>query len=83
MAILDHVDPSEFTHKGWVAFCPVYITELDSGEPVVCERNWVPQFVLLFAGWCQQGAMWFLSSMFHEYDPLFAIKVTGKIGEAK
>lgn len=73
-------DLSQFTHKGWIAFCPVYIAELDSEGPIVCERNWVPECMLTLASVCQQGAMWFLSAMFpKDYEPLFAIKVTGKL----
>jgi hypothetical protein len=79
MAILAHVDLAEFTHKGWIAFCPVYIANIDSDGPIVCERNWVPEFVLTMANWAQMSAMWLLSSISHDYEPLFAIKVTGEL----
>ena len=79
MGVLNHAPLSEFTHKGWVSFCPVYIAEPYSECPIVCERDWVPEFVLTLANWTQMTAMWFLSAINHDYEPLFAIKITGEL----
>ena len=82
MSVFNQATLSEFTHKGWIAFCPVYIADIDSDAPIVCERNWVPEFVLTLANWAQMSAMWLLSAIFHDYEPLFAIKVTGELHKA-
>lgn len=49
MGVFNRANLNDFSHKGWVAFCPVYVGLLESDAPTVVERNWIPEFVLTLA----------------------------------
>lgn len=83
MSIFNQVPRSElgtrFTHLGWFAFCPIYISAPFDQEPVICERNGVPEFVLTAAEWLQASIIFVLSMMSPDYEPSFAFTLTGRI----
>lgn len=84
MAILNRITADqlqrEFEHVGWFCgLCPVYIAGIDSGEPTLVERNWVPEWWLdmteaLFGAFC-----YFASWADPEFEPVYPIWITGVI----
>lgn len=68
-----------FTHLGWLAFCPVYIAELEADEPTLSARNWVPEWVLTAAGLFQTVCIDLIRFLDPSWEPMFLITVTGKI----
>jgi hypothetical protein len=38
----------KFTHYGWLGLCPVYVDTREADEPLVAERNGVPEWWLNF-----------------------------------
>lgn len=69
----------KFTHYGWFAFCPVRIGGLDTDAPMIDPRwPWLaPVFWLAEA--TQQITIAIASAMWADYEPVFAIKITGEI----
>jgi hypothetical protein len=84
MAIFDRITDEqlqrEFEHIGWFCgMCPVYLSGIDTGEPMIVERNWVPEWWFsvteaLFAAFC-----YFASWLDPEFEPAFPIMITGVI----
>lgn len=76
--------PCEFTHKGWLfCLCPVYIDFREQDAPRIVERNWIPEWWMLFAEFlfgCYCTLMSFASS---DWVPMFPILVTGEIDGAE
>ncbi len=70
---------TDFTHYAWLSFCPVYINLKDTEDVSVCERNWIPEWVLTLAEFCQNLSMTVISYMDAEYEPQYMFKVTGVI----
>lgn len=68
-----------YTHLGWLAFCPVYISEPDADEPTLSARNWVPEWVLSTAGMFQVAMIQVIGFFDPNWDPMLKITVTGKI----
>lgn len=66
------------THKGWLLFCPIYMN-LDNGEtPVIWARvGWIEPLMGISA-WVQQQFMMTMSYLNPDYEPMFAIRVTGE-----
>lgn len=67
------------THKGWLAFCPVYFGGLESDEPLVVEREWVPVALLFLAIWFQQLSMFVIELFNDEYEGHFMLHITGEL----
>jgi hypothetical protein len=68
-----------FTHKGWLLFAPIYMTDPDDPEGLSIEARhpWLEWLVDL-AGWVQNAMIFLLSLMRgDEYEPLFWFKCTG------
>jgi hypothetical protein len=70
--IPQHVLKETFTHKGWLAFCPVYIGEKDE-DLVLSERNGIPEWLFFVAVEFQQ-----LLGFITGADG-FLVKVTGEL----
>ncbi len=83
MAIFNQVPRREmgtlFTHLGWLAFCPVYISEPGADEPTLSARNWVPEWMLTAAGLFQIARIQVIVFLDPSWEPMFMITVTGKI----
>lgn len=84
MAIFDRIPRADlgtrFTHKGWFAFCPVYIGDVDSESPMLAARNWVPEWLFTLAADLQQLSLDFIEmSAGPDSDAGFLIVVTGEL----
>lgn len=48
MAITGRLSHAEilkrYTHRGWLALCPVWLGQTHSDSPEIAERNWVPEW---------------------------------------
>lgn len=66
----------DFTHEGWLGFCPVWINERDW---TVTERNWVPEWVMWVNLWAQDFAMWCIEAMGGEPAPGWKVHITGTL----
>lgn len=66
------------THKGWLLFCPVYMNlDNDEAPDVWARKAWLEPLLSL-STWLQQQFMFIMSYANPDYEPMFAIKVTGK-----
>lgn len=73
-----------FTHCGWFWGCvPVYVNMRNSDCPDVATRNWIPEWVLDLADTLSAGPIYLMTLVNPEYEPMFAIKLTGLIEESK
>jgi hypothetical protein len=83
MAIIDRIPRADlgvkWKHKGWFAFCPVYIDDCRSSNVTLCERNWVPEFVMALAHWVLVITMQVIATFDEDYEPRFKFTVTGKL----
>lgn len=83
MAIIDRIPRADlgvkWKHKGWFAFCPVYIDDIRSPNPTLTERNWVPELVMELARWFQVISMQIIATFDEDYEPRFMFAVTGKL----
>lgn len=66
-------------YKGWILFAPVYVDMTDEECPAVMARWPILEPLLFAATWCEQSMIGFLSMCNEDYEPAFAIKLTGKI----
>jgi hypothetical protein len=62
-----------FTHYGWLGLCPVYVDTRDAEEPLVTERNGVPEWwfnlqVIAFQG--INAAMYYADPTYRGYFPI-------------
>lgn len=68
-----------YTHKGWFCLCPIYIANLETGEPTLEARRWVPEWWFtcneIAFGLVVQVTMTFKP----DFEPLFPILVTGEL----
>ncbi len=67
------------THRGRFLFCPVYIGDLDSDNPLVVPRRWVPDFVLTLALHVFYAWSTFAGDLWSDYEPAFPFVITGTI----
>ncbi|AGG89903.1 hypothetical protein [Rhodanobacter denitrificans] len=86
MSIINPLSPQEiradFTHYGWLAFCPVYLAEDGPDGVKVCERNGIPAWVFGAAEAVMALAIFLLSAVDHYYKPQWGFIVTGEIEHA-
>lgn len=68
-----------FTHKGWFAFCPVWLGNLDSDAPLVATRNGIPEIVMDAAEACIGLCIVVISLFNPDYEPLYPIRVSGEL----
>lgn len=67
------------THYGWFLFCPVYVDmTLDPAPGVWARWEWLDP-LLSAAHWCQESMIGFLSAANPDYEPAFAIRLTGEV----
>lgn len=69
----------EYTHIGWIGLCPVYIGDLDKEGPCVKVRYPWLEYWLDFNDWLIGFAIWCYSAMNPDWEPMFPIRITGKI----
>lgn len=67
---------ANFTHRGWLGFCPVYVNERDWS---VTERNWVPEWVMWANLLAQDFAMLCIHLMGGEPPPGWKVHLTGRL----
>jgi len=83
MAVFNQLPQAEirqrFTHRGWFAFCPVYLAEEGADGMLVNERNGVPVWVMDAAEVFMGLAMFLLSAINPHYEPQWGFIVTGEI----
>ena len=70
---------ADFTHRGWFAFCPVYLAQEGDDGMRVCERNGIPAWWFGLAEICMALAITLLSMFSEDYEPKFGFIVTGEI----
>lgn len=70
---------ADFTHVGWFAFCPVYLSEDGVDGMNCCERNGVPAWVFHAAEAVMALVIFLISAVDHDHEPQFAFIVTGEI----
>jgi hypothetical protein len=68
-----------FTHRGWFAFCPVYLAEDGLYGVKVSERNGIPVWWMSLAEVFMSMAIFLLSAINSNYAPQWAFFVTGEI----
>lgn len=74
------MDNVKATHKGWFLFCPVYVNmELTPEAPHLWARWECLEWLLSVAHWCQVSAIGFLSRVDPDYEPAWAIRLTGDV----
>jgi len=68
----------KYTHKGWFGFCPVYLADTFSGNPIVVpRRDWLrPLLDLAIA--VQETSIGVCSLMNPHWEPMWKIRLTGK-----
>lgn len=67
------------THKGWFAFCPVYVDMTDEDCPGVEARWAILEPLLTLATWLQGAAELVAQYIDPEHDPYWRIRITGEI----
>lgn len=69
----------KFTHKGWFGLCPIYIADLESGEPTLVERHRV-FFPLFLLSEFVFGAIFAVQTALDPYyEPEWPIRITGEL----
>lgn len=66
------------THKGWILFCPIYLNMEDEECPTTWARHEWLEWLHSVATWCQFSMMGFLSMCNPDYEPMFALRITGE-----
>ena len=82
MAIVGQIkggDWERFSHCGWFYACPVYIGNLESEGPTIAARNFVPEWWLTVNEFVLGACIFVLSNLDPEWEPVFPIRVTGKL----
>lgn len=83
MAIFDPVPAEQmgtlYTHRGWFAFCPIYVARLHTPKPKLIARNGVPDWLLDAAVLFQQLSMLIIVLVDPAWEPGFMIRVTSPI----
>lgn len=69
----------EYTHKGWMGMCPMYIGKLDTECPDLLPRHEVFASLAHFAIFLQGMAITVCSFVNPEWTPTWVIRVTGKL----
>jgi hypothetical protein len=67
------------THKGWFGICPVYIAGLDSHELHVWERHMIFMPLFWFSAAMQGVCIFIISMLKADYEPAFAVRITGRV----
>lgn len=63
------------TQLGWLGWCPIYITGLDT-EPVVEPRHWLLYPLLWLTLWAYGAVFWWYSACDPTFVPQWPIRVT-------
>lgn len=67
------------THKGWFGICPVYFADLGSGAPLVMERHWLLQ-PLMMASELFFATVFMLAILLDkDFSPEWPLVVTGEL----
>lgn len=69
----------QFTHKGWMLFCPVKLGHLDTEAPLVAARWSVLDPLFWLAEGFQGAVILSLSLLNPHYEPHWYFKVTGEL----
>jgi hypothetical protein len=70
---------SKLTHRGWLLFCPIYMADIDTGNPLVVPRHWVLNPVLWLAAKIQEIAIGLCSMLLEDYEPVYWFMITGEL----
>lgn len=70
---------SEFTHKGWFGICPVYLADLDGDGAIVEPRSALLWPLMRLSEAFMGLAILVCSAIYEDYEPVFAIRVTGEL----
>ncbi len=68
----------KFTHKGWFGFCPVYLADTFSGNPIVVPRHGYLRPLLDLAIAVQEISIGVCTLMNPHWEPMWKIRLTGK-----
>lgn len=83
MAIIKQLSKEEirqtFTHRGWFAFCPVYLVEEGIDGMLAVERNGIPTWLMDAAQIAMGLAIFLLSAIDPHYEEQWGFIVTGEI----
>lgn len=72
----------KFTHYGLFWGCvPIYVNMRNWDCPDIATRNWIPEWVLDLADWISGGAIFFMTLINPDFEPMFVIRLTGLIEE--
>ncbi|WP_441280612.1 hypothetical protein [Tardiphaga sp. 862_B3_N1_1] len=86
MSVLNPIPAAQiarnYTHKGWLGFCPVYVRYLSDSGVDVAERNGVPEWVLVASLAMQDFCNWCLSAIDPGYVPGWIVRTTGALPRA-
>jgi len=69
----------QFTHKGWMLFCPIKLANVDSDGPTIAARWAVLEPLLTVAEWVQSLVIGLCSLTNPDYEPQWYFKVTGEL----
>lgn len=69
----------KYTHVGWLGFCPVKLSEIESNCPHVAPRFWGTTWLLYLCIFIQEQAIAFCSMVDPEWEPTWHILVTRKL----
>jgi hypothetical protein len=70
---------STYTHRGWFALCPVYIGNTYTPAPTLVPRRRVLTPLFALSECIQAASIAVLARVDPEYDPNFAIVITGEL----
>lgn len=73
-------DKKDFTHYGWLyGVVPIYVNVTNSECPDIESRHWVFEPLMLFVDLAYSFTSLVGSMIFKDFEPMFAIKLTGRI----
>ncbi|WP_281645549.1 hypothetical protein [Parendozoicomonas sp. Alg238-R29] len=69
-----------FTHKGWLFMCPVYVSMTPADCPDIQERNWIPEWWADLNSGIFFACVWLMQMATRgEYEPEFPVRITARI----
>ena len=69
----------EFTHRGWFGLCPIIISDLDSGSPIIEARWACLDWFLTVNEFIQDKRIDFMMALDDNFEPSFSILVSGEL----
>lgn len=68
----------EFTHKGWLWFCPIYLAA--HGDDATIEaRYWWLDWLVPVVITLEASRIWLTSALVPDYQPTFMFRITGEL----